>query len=170
VTQVYGGSAATLAQAMIVFTIGSISSNLILLKYMPLKQPGRLFLVMQLTRILILLVLWFRPAPWLFYLMLVIWGLNMGVTTTLVRTTVQELAPANERAQILSILLLSFMVSSPISAVVLGYLIEGASPINALLPGIFISLLIFFIGRRYSGLWDYQPAAKTVAQDSAAPM
>lgn len=170
VTQVYGGSAATLAQAMIVFTIGSISSNLILLKYMPLKRPGRLFLVMQLTRILILLVLWFKPAPWLFYLMLVIWGLNMGVTTTLVRTTVQELAPANDRAQILSILLLSFMVSSPISAVVLGYLIEGASPINALLPGIFISLLIFFVGRRYSGLWDYQPASNTAAQESAEPM
>ncbi len=168
VTEVYGGNAATLAQAMIVFTIGSIASNVILLKYMPLAWPGRLFLFMQLTRIVILTVLWFQPPSWLFYCMLVTWGLNMGVTTTMVRTTVQELAPAKERAQILSILLLSFMVSSPISAVVLGYLIEGASPIDALIPGIGISLLIFVIGVRYSGLWHYQPPV-SAAQTSAEP-
>ncbi|MFK7912702.1 MAG: MFS transporter [Pseudomonadales bacterium] len=161
ITDVYGGTAATLATAMIVFTIGSIGSNLILLACMPLRYPGRLFLFMQLTRIIILLALWFEPPTWLFYLVLVGWGLNMGVTTTMVRTTVQELAPAVDRAQILSILLLSFMVSSPISAVLLGYLIEGASPIDAMIPGVIISLTIFILGIGFSGLWQFQSNAGT---------
>jgi hypothetical protein len=68
------------------------------------------------------------------------WGVNMGVTTTLVRTTVQELADPDHRAQILSMLLVSFMVTAPISSLVLGMLIEHTSPLHALLPGIVISL------------------------------
>ena len=97
-----------------------------------------------------------QPSLWLFLLALVAWGTNMGITTTLVRTTVQELAPQAERAQILSILLLSFMVSSPISAILLGFLIEGTSPLTGLIPGMAISLLIFAIGSWKSGLWQYR--------------
>ena len=157
-TEVYGGDAAFLARVMIVFTVGSIGSNVLLLRFMPLRHPGRLFLLMQLTRVAILAVLWLRPSVWLFFVALFAWGLNMGVTTTLVRTTVQELAPARTRAQILSILLLSFMVASPISAVLLGFLITGSTPLTALLPGIAVSLLIFLAGRFATGLWRYASA------------
>jgi hypothetical protein len=155
-TEVYGGDAAFLAGIMIVFTIGSIGSNLILLVFMPLRHPGRLFLFMQLSRILILVVLWLKPSLWLFYLMLFAWGLNMGVTTTMVRTTVQELAPTQTRAQILSVLQLSFMVSSPISAMLLGLLISGTDPLAALVPGMLMSLVIFALGVTISGLWQYR--------------
>ena len=63
------------------------------------------------------------------------WGLNMGVTTTLVRTTVQELADGAHRAQILSVLLVSFMISAPLSSMLLGNLIAGYDPLTALIPG-----------------------------------
>ncbi|MCZ6658584.1 MAG: MFS transporter [Gammaproteobacteria bacterium] len=156
VKDVYLGDAALFATVMIVFTIGSIGSNVVLLAFMPLAHPGRLFLVLQLTRIIILIWVWMQPSLWLFLLALVAWGTNMGITTTLVRTTVQELAPQAERAQILSILLLSFMVSSPISAILLGFLIEGTSPLTGLIPGMAMSLLIFAIGSWKSGLWQYR--------------
>ncbi len=156
VKDVYLGDAALFATVMIVFTIGSIGSNVVLLAFMPLAHPGRLFLVLQLTRVIILILVWMQPSLWLFLLALVAWGTNMGITTTLVRTTVQELAPQAERAQILSILLLSFMVSSPISAILLGFLIEGTSPLTGLIPGMAISLLIFAIGSWKSGLWQYR--------------
>ena len=162
--EVYGGDAAFLARVMIVFTIGSIGSNLILLYFMPLRHPGRIFILMQLTRVAILVLVWLRPSLWVFYLVLFAWGLNMGVTTTLVRTTVQELAPANTRAQILSILLLSFMVSSPISSILLGYVIVGFSPLAAMVPGMVMSLLIFFIAVVYSGLWNYDARITTPAR------
>jgi MFS family permease len=170
VKEVYAGDAAFLANVMIVFTIGSIGSNVLLLAFMPLKHPGRLYLLLQLTRMFILGLLWLQPSLWLFYVLIVAWGLNMGVTTTLVRTTVQELAPEHHRAQILSVLLLSFVVSSPISSILLGVLIAETEPLTAMLPGIAISLLIFLIGTTRSGLWGYvSPATKTRAAGPQNP-
>ncbi len=157
--EVYGGDAAFFATVMAIFTVGSIGSNVVLLAFMPLARPGRLFLLMQLTRAAILLLLWLQPSIWLFYLGILAWGLNMGVTTTLVRTTVQEQAPAPVRAQILSVLLFSFLVSSPISSILLGYLISKTTPLAALLPGIGVSVIIFVLGLRWSGLWTYRPEA-----------
>lgn len=156
VKEVYGGDAGFFATVMTVFTIGSIGSNVILLFFMPLKHPGRLFLIMQLTRAVILLLLISEPSLWLFYAGILAWGLNMGVTTTMVRTTVQELAPAPVRAQILSVLLFSFLVSSPISSLLLGFLISETTPLAALLPGIVVSLGIFVVGLGWSGLWRYE--------------
>lgn len=156
VKDVYGGGAALFATVIMVFTAGSIGSNVILLRFMPLLRPGRLFLIMQPTRVVILAVLWFKPSLWLFYAAMVAWGLNMGVTTTLVRTTVQELADPAHRGQILSVLLVSFMVSAPVSSIVLGHLIAGYDPLTALLPGIVISVVIFVFGTAVSGLWRYE--------------
>lgn len=156
VKEVYGGDAAFFAKVMIIFTTGSVGSNLLLLTFMPLRWPGRLFLFMQLTRVVILLVLFTQPSLWLFYVAIFAWGLNMGVTTTMVRTTVQELADPRHRAQILSILLVSFMVSAPISSLLLGFLIEWTSPLSALLPGIGVSFVIFIIGTARSGLWQFE--------------
>ncbi len=156
VKEVYLGNAETLATAMIVFTAGAIGSNVVLLYFMPLKHPGRIYLGMQLTRLVILALIWAQPASWLFHLALFGWGLHMGVGTTLVRTTVQELAPVEERAQILSLLLLSFMVSAPVSAILLGQVIERWDPLSALVPGMVISVVLFVLGTWCTGLWHYQ--------------
>jgi hypothetical protein len=156
VKEVYLGDAAFFAVVMIVFSAGSIGSNVVLLAFMPLSRPGRLFLLMQLTRVVILLLLFARPSLWLFYVAMFAWGLNMGVTTTLVRATVQELADSARRAQVLSILLLSFMVTAPVSSVLLGVLIEFTTPLAALLPGVGMSVLIFILGVWKSGLWQYR--------------
>ena len=140
----------------LVFFAGAAVSNLCMLRIMPLRHPGRWFAVLQLSRVAILGLLWIRPTELLLYAGLVLWGLNMGVTTTMVRTTVQELAPAPVRAQILSVLLFSFLVSSPISSVLLGFLIAETTPLAALLPGVVVSLVIFAVGLAWSGLWRYE--------------
>lgn len=158
VKEVYQGDADFFALVMIVFTAGSIGSNVALLRFMPLVRPGRLFLWMQLTRVAVLAILYVEPNLPVFFLSIFAWGLNMGVTTTLVRTTVQELAPDEHRAQILAVLLLSFMVSAPLSALLLGWFIAGWDPLTALLPGIAISLAIFALGLTHSGLWEYEAA------------
>ena len=156
VTHTYAGDAAFLANMLIAFTIGSIGSNVLLFAVMPLLRPGRLFALMQLTRIAILALLWLQPPVWLFFLLVFAWGLNMGVTSTLVRTTVQELAPAPVRAQVLAILLLSFMLGAPLSAALLGQIVAATDPLTALLPGIPVSLAIFLAAAFASGLWSYR--------------
>ncbi|MBM4202612.1 MAG: MFS transporter [Gammaproteobacteria bacterium] len=168
VKEVYGGDASLLASIMIVFTCGSVGSNILLYWWMPLLRPGRLFLHMQLSRIVILGALFLGPPLWLFYVLLFCWGLNMGITTTMVRSTVQEVAPVNYRAQILSVLLLSFMVSSPVSSYVLGQVIEAFDPLAALLPGIVISVLIFWLGVRHSGLWTWESPALSLQSTASS--
>jgi MFS family permease len=163
VKEVYLGDAAFFATVMMVFTAGSIGSNVVLLLFMPLKYPGRLFLTMQVSRAVILLILWMQPNLWVFYGLILAWGLNMGVTTTMVRTTVQELAPNEVRAQILSVLLLSFLVSSPISSLLLGQLIAITTPLAALLPGVVISAVIFVVGVKFSGLWQYRYSGRPLS-------
>ena len=108
---------------------------------------------MQITRALILVGLVFHPAQWLLLTLIGCWGLNMGVTSTLVRTTMQELAPPEHRAQFLAVLLFSFVLSTAISPLVLGFVVELTHPFVGLIPGIPISLLLFFWAARGSGLW-----------------
>jgi hypothetical protein len=169
VREVYQGDVGMFSTVMIAFTCGSISSNVILLYFMPLKHPGRLFLLMQVTRALILGLLIMKPSLWLFYGAIFAWGFNMGVTTTLVRTTVQELAAPAHRAQVLAVLIFSFMVAAPISSVLLGQLIAGADPLTALIPGIVISMLIFAWGVPFSGLWQYAAAAASPGHPRLPP-
>jgi MFS family permease len=167
VKEVYLGDAAFFATVMIVFTAGSIGSNVMLLAFMPIKRPGRVFLLMQLTRVVILLLLFTQPSLWLFYGAMFAWGVNMGITTTLVRTTVQELADPAHRSQILSILLVSFMVTAPVSSLLLGVLIQHTTPLTALLPGVAVSLVIFVLGTFFlggkRGLWYFEALSAPAA-------
>ncbi|GIS18236.1 MAG: hypothetical protein CM15mP120_01520 [Pseudomonadota bacterium] len=64
-----------------VFAAAAVS-NVLLLRYMPLKFPGKVFLIMQLSRIVVLLLMWVEPEMWLLVVATIGWGLNMGVTTT----------------------------------------------------------------------------------------
>jgi len=118
--------------------------------------------------VVILGALWMKPSLPVFFAAMFAWGLNMGVTTTLVRTTVQELAEGVHRAQILSVLLVSFMISAPLSSMLLGNLIAGYDPLTALIPGVVISLVIFVVGVTSSRLWQYEAPTGPVAL-SATP-
>ena len=159
VTEIYSGDAKFFSIVFIVFTIGSIGSNLLLYFFMPLLRPGRLFLLMQLSRVLILFLLWIRPEQWLFFVLILAWGLNMGVTTTMVRAIVQEEAIPEQRARVLSILLLSFLVSSAVTAPIFGFLVGHFDPLTALLPGIAMSLGIFAFGFLSSDIWGHESKA-----------
>ena len=156
VREVYQADAAFLASMMIAFTVGSSGSNALLFLFMPLKRPGRLFLVMQLTRAVILAALWCEPPAWLFFALVCGWGVNMGVTSTLARTTVQELAPAAHRAKILALLLAAFLIASPISALVLGFVVDATDAPSGLLPGVLVSLALFAFGILSSGMWHFE--------------
>ena len=57
---------------------------------MPLKFPGKVFLVMQLSRVFVVFLMWIEPDFLLLVVATVGWGLNMGVTTNLARGIVQE--------------------------------------------------------------------------------
>jgi len=156
IKRVYEGDASGLAFIMVIFYGGAMVSNLIMLRVMPFARPGRIFLIMQLSRLLILLLLWFTPPWWLLTAVLFLWGLNMGVTSTLSRTIVQESADPAYRGRILSAFSLSMLGSAPIGAIVLGYIIEVFGVLDALIPAMAVSVLLFVTGTTLTPIWRYR--------------
>ena len=156
IKRVYEGNAFTLAILMSIFFAGAAFSNALLLKFMPLRYPGKLFLIMQLSRILVLFLLWLEPAWWLLVLATIGWGLNMGVTTNLARAVVQESAEEAYRGRIMSAFSVGMLGSAPIGAILLGWLTEHYGTANALVPAMFVSFGLFFYGARFTGVWSYQ--------------
>jgi len=156
IKRVFDGDALLLALMMIVFYAGATTSNFIMLRYMPFAHPGRIFLLMQLSRMIILLLLWVWPNWIVLVLSTIAWGLNMGVTSTLARTIVQESAEPEFRGRILSVFNLGFVGSAPIGAVVLGLIIEAFGTLNGLVPAIALSVILFLYGTMATDLWKYR--------------
>lgn len=146
----------TLMTAMfIAFTIGSTGSTIVLYWLMPIRNPGKIYISLQLFRVFVILGIWLQPSTWLFMLFVALWGINMGVTTTLVRSTLQEMAPAAHRSKVLAFHLFTFTLSSILAALFLGYLVESLGALNALLPGVVISVGLYLYGRYWSGYWEF---------------
>ena len=156
VKEIYGGNAFLLSFLMVIFYAGATISNLLMIGVMPLVRPGRIFLIMQLSRMVILGLIWFEPVFWVFALACVGWGLNMGVTMTLARTIVQESATVEYRARIMSVYSLGLLGSAPIGALVLGSLIDSLGILNALIPAISISIGLFAYGIICTNVYNYR--------------
>ena len=156
VKEIYGGNAFLLSFLMVIFYAGATISNLLMIRVMPLVRPGRIFLIMQLSRTVILGLIWFQPVFWVFALACVGWGLNMGVTMTLARTIVQESATAEFRARIMSVYSLGLLGSAPIGALILGSLIDSLGILNALIPAISISIGLFMYGIIFTNVYNYR--------------
>lgn len=156
IKRVYEGSALGFATVMVTFYLGAAISNLIQYKLMPLEKPGFWFLILQLSRILILFLVWMQPS-WTFLLaVLFAWGLNMGVTTNLSRTIVQEASESQFLARILSVYNIGLMGSIPIGAVIIGHVIEQYGTMSAMIPGMFLSALVFLYGVFFTKLSSYR--------------
>ena len=156
VKEIYGGNAFLLSFLMVIFYAGATISNLLMIRVMPLVRPGRIFLIMQLSRMVILGLIWCEPVFWIFALACVGWGLNMGVTMTLARTIVQESATAEFRARIMSVYSLGLLGSAPIGALILGSLIDSLGILNALIPAISISIGLFMYGIIFTNVYNYR--------------
>jgi MFS family permease len=156
IKRIYDGDALLLSMMMIIFFGGAAASNFMMFRMLPLTRPGRIFLIMQLSRMLILGLMWLRPEFWLMVIASIAWGLNMGVTTTLARSIVQESASEQYRARILSVYSLGLIGSAPIGALMLGWMIDMFGTLNALLPAIFISFALFLYGVFFSDVFNYE--------------
>ena len=78
VKRTYDGNALQLATIMIIFYFGATLTNLFMFKIMPIKRPGRWFLMMQLSRVIILSLLVIRPDWWLLIAAMFAWGSEYG--------------------------------------------------------------------------------------------
>ncbi len=156
VKRAYDGDALGLATIMIVFYMGATISNVIQFWIMPLARPGLWFLVMQFTRIFILILVWIQPGWWILMAVLFVWGLNMGVTTNLSRAIIQEASQKTYLARILSVYSICMMGSMPIGALIVGFIIEAFGTMNAVVPAIFVSAVLCVYGFAFTDVWRYR--------------
>ena len=155
VKRVYEGNAMSFAMVMAVFYTGAAISNLVQYWLMPLKNPGFWFLILQLSRILILFFVWIQPSWGWLLVVLFAWGLNMGVTTNLSRAIVQEASESEFLGRILSVYSIGLMGSIPIGALIIGYVIEAFGTMSAMLPGMFLSGIVFIYGYIFTNIPSY---------------
>ena len=148
---------------MIVFFGGAAVSNLLMLRVMPFARPGRIYLLAQLSRLVIVWLIWIAPAWWLLVVATIAWGLNMGVTATLARAIVQESAAGAYRARILSIFNIAVIGSLPLGALVLGWLIEAVGTLDALVPAMGVSVALFLVGVAATPIWQYRSRSAAAA-------
>ena len=160
VSRIYEGDALLLANITVVFYFGSLVANFGLVRFMPIKFSGRLYLIMQLTRLGVLGLIWIEPPIFWFWIAAAYWGFNMGVTTTMSRVIIQEIAEPQYRSRLMSVFTLALMSSVPIGSMVLGFVIGQFGELNALIPGMVVSVLIFAFGFYRSSLsqepWQYE--------------
>ena len=154
-TKVYGGDVAFLSQMLVIFFLGASLSNFIMLRFMPLRQPGQIFLLMQATRAVIFVLFWIQPSLPLLITATFLWGMNMGITTTLSRTIVQESAPEAFRSRILSVYSVGLLGAQPLGALILGWSASWFGILNSMLPGVVTSIFILVYGVTATGLWRY---------------
>ena len=155
VKRIYDGSAADLGILMIVFYTGASLSNVIML-IAPQRFPGRLYVICQLTRAFVVALVWFAPGQTLLTALLFLWGLNMGMTSNLARTLIQEASPSQFLGRILSLFNLGMLVAIPIGVMTLGQIIEAFDTVTALIPAMVVSIGLFVAGVCVTKLWHYR--------------
>ena len=161
VKRIYEGDAIGFATMMVIFYTGATISNVIQYWVMPLTRPGFWFLAMQLTRALLLYLIWLQPEWWILLLVMFFWGLNMGITTNLSRAIVQETSDPKFLARLLSVFSLGMMGAIPIGAIAIGLLVGWFGEVDALIPSMFISIGLFTYGFIFTKVGDYRSPATT---------
>lgn len=137
------------------FTLGSIAISFILLRFMPIHRPGRLFLWTHIGRIVIYTLVFLNPPFWALLIVTFFWGINLNLSMTMSRSIIQELAPPSHRASILAVSMVGQMSSVPIGAILLGWVAVQFGELEAMLPGPVSSLLIFVAALLFTNIWSY---------------
>lgn len=126
------------------FWVGSMISALILARVGGrLRRKGRAYLMALATGGVVLLLCSLRVPFWLFCGLNFIWGLGGGVAMTLGRGLIQEHAPPEARARVLSVFTLGLMGGGPLGAAADGVLAQALGPhVAILIPGTLMLLLV----------------------------
>lgn len=143
---VYGLSGDGIRDMFVTFWLGAFVSSVALSTIKQIKRQGRLLLSAQLFGSLAILPMMTRIPHWGFLVIVFIWGLSAGVSIAMSRAIVQDAAPKDQLARVLSIYQLGFMAGAPFGAAIMGWLVDAFGPYKiALVPALGMSAMIFWM-------------------------
>ncbi|WP_300541425.1 MFS transporter [Maricaulis sp.] len=146
IREAYGGGFREIASLMVAFWVGAFLANIALAVFRQIEKPGRALILAQCVTVLATGA-FALPLPfWSLYLLVFIWGLGAGVAISLSRSVVQEQAPPDKLARVMSVYQLGLFGGMPLGAVLMGFMIGGLGPQwSALIPMIGLGLVLVII-------------------------
>lgn len=144
----YGGDYPELSSLMVTFWVGAFVANVLLVKFGHIERPGRALILAQ--GVTVLAVGAFAiPLPfWTLYGLVFAWGLGAGIAISLSRSVVQEQAPPDKLARVMSVYQLGLFGGMPAGILMMGPIVGSIGARNAaLIPmaGLGIVLIIISI-------------------------
>ncbi len=156
---VYGLSGDGIRDMFVTFWLGAFVSSVALSMFKAIKRQGRLLLTAQLIGSLAILPMMVHIPHWGFLTIVFVWGLSAGVSIAMSRSIVQDAAPKDQLARVLSIYQLGFMAGAPLGAAMMGGLVDAFGPYKiALVPAIGMTAMILWIALG-TPIWNLKNAA-----------
>jgi MFS family permease len=156
---VYGFGSDGIRDMFVTFWMGAFVSSVVLSIFKRIKRQGRLLLIAQfLASISILAMMWQVPH-YVFLGIVFIWGLAAGISIAMSRSIVQDAAPKEKLARVLSIYQLGFMAGAPFGAAIMGALVDlfGPQKIAIVPAGGMIALIIWMVF--FTPVWNMKGSA-----------
>ncbi|MEQ9315613.1 MAG: MFS transporter [Henriciella sp.] len=120
----YGLASDGIRDMFVTFWMGAFVSSVALSIFKNIKRQGRLLLTAQFLGSLAILIMLAKPPHWIFLVIVFVWGLAGGISIAMSRSIVQDAAPKNQLARVLSIYQLGFMAGAPFGAALMGWLVD----------------------------------------------
>lgn len=156
---VYGLEGDGIRDMFVTFWLGAFVSSVALSLIRNIKRQGRLLLTAQLLGSLAILPMMTKIPHYGFLMIVFVWGLSAGVSIAMSRSIVQDAAPKDQLARVLSIYQLGFMAGAPFGAFIMGFLVDAFGPYKiAIVPAAGMTLLIIWMVIR-TPIWNLKNEA-----------
>lgn len=153
VRDIYNGGALHISLLFVCF-FGGIGISSSFLSQNPLRNQGQALMLAATIGAMAMGCFYFAPPLWLFYVIVLVWGLSGGVSMSMSRTIVQSAAPETVRARVLSVFLLSMTGTGPIGSLLYGFAIQNVGLLNTALIPVLSMVLIWPAVFLWTDLWS----------------
>jgi MFS family permease len=146
---VYHFGSSGIRDMFVTFWMGAFVSSAVLAVFKRIKRQGRLLLIAQFLASSSILLMMGTVPHWIFLGIVFVWGLAAGISIAMSRSIVQDSAPKQKLARVLSIYQLGFMAGAPFGAALMGALVDMFGPQQiAVVPAggmiLLIAWMVFF--------------------------
>ncbi len=156
---VYHFGSSGIRDMFVTFWMGAFVSSAVLAVFKRIKRQGRLLLGAQLIASVSILMMMGNIPHWAFLGIVFVWGLAAGISIAMSRSIVQDSAPRQKLARVLSIYQLGFMAGAPFGAALMGALVDvfGPQKIAVVPAGGMILLIIWMVF--FTPVWNMKGSA-----------
>lgn len=156
---VYHFGSSGIRDMFVTFWMGAFVSSAVLSVFKRIKRQGRLLLTAQFLASASILLMMASIPHWMFLTIVFAWGLAAGISIAMSRSIVQDSAPKEKLARVLSIYQLGFMAGAPFGAALMGALVDLFGPQRiAIVPAGGMILLIAWMVA-FTPVWNMKGSA-----------